>query len=516
MPILNNEVLDDPLAYDGDASFNGGMVSFVKPSLLGEGQFSELVNIETDTSGRGITRLGTDALGTHPDALAVRGLFFYDWTSDYLMRVSNGLLKKWDGASWSTVAGFTPSAANAVEFCQLSGNLFMTAGGAIYSWAGTGSAAVLPDSDAPTACKYIVSHAGRLFAGGLAEVDDIAWSSILDATHATTAWTSDSNFAVGGGDGQGITGLCSWQNFRLLVFKRNSIYAVNTDPTVASVADNWSVETVSRRIGCVNHRTIQQVGNDVFFLSEDGVRTVSRTLADQQVGVSLPVSEPISNIIKRINWAYVDTAAAVYYKNLYMLSVPVDSSTTPNYVLVWNQITQSWSGYWTGWSATAFAITRFSGISKAVFGQPDGKTFEWLGWKNEVDASAANYTDAGTAYASSVTSRGYHFGDYLSPKTGYSFEVEFYSSSSNATASIIPDRGGARQGFSGATARSLLVLPLELPFELPAKGAFRVAGDLGRFGQFFSVQCKIAATSGKIAVQGFGLSAFYDTIREET
>lgn len=514
MPILNNDGLDDALIFDGDSNFNGGMVSFVKPNLLSPGQFSELVNIETDNSGRGITRLGTDSLGTAPDAEHVRGLFFYDWTTDYLIRVSDGLLHKWDGSNWSTISGFTPSDSFNVEMCQLSGNLFLTNGTNIYVWNGSGSAAVVSDADAP-ACRFLVTHAGRVFAGGLTAVDDIHWSAILDGAGAT-AWDPGQSFSVGGGDGQGVTGMLSWQNFRLLVFKRNSIYAVNTDPTSGSAKSDWSVETVSRRIGCVNHRTIQQVGNDVFFLSEDGVRSVSRTLADQQVGVSVPVSEPISDIIRRINWAFVDTACSSYYKNLYKLSVPVDSATTPNYVIVWNQITQSWSGYWTGWNATCFAITRFNGLSKEVFGQADGKTLEWLGWKNELDASANDYTDDGTAYASSATSRGYTFGDYLSPKTGYSFEVEFYSSSANGAVSIIPDRGSARQGFSGSTSQTILTLPLDLPFLLPAKGSYRIARDLGRFGQFFSLQCKVATTSGKIAIQGFGLSAFLDSIREES
>ena len=277
----------------------------------------------------------------------------------------------------------------------------------------------------------------------------------------------------------------------------------------------WSTETVNRRIGCVAHRSIQQVGNDVFFLSEDGVRTLGRTLSDQEIGVSSPISEPIDDIIKRINWAYIDTASSVYHANRYLLSVPVDSATTPNYVLVWNQLTKSWSGYWTGWNATAFAKTEFSGTSKVVFGNATGGTHEWLGWQSEVESAAADYNDSGAVYASSVTTRGFHFGDYLSPKVGYSYELEFYKSSSDVSAYFIADRGGSKAAYSGPTQRGVLYLPLDLPFLLPAKGSFRTASDLGKFGRFFSIQVKLSVPSGKLAVQGFGLTAFLDTIRNE-
>lgn len=518
MPYLNSELLDDPITYDGDASFTGGVVSLLKPAILGPSQCSEMVNIEIDRSGRAVTRAGHSSVGSRPDSSYVRGLFFYDWTTNYLMRVANGILRRFDGSSWAQILGFTPPTTFNVEMCQLNGTLYMTNGVNIYSWPGSGSAAVLADPDAP-ACKYLVTHSGRVFAGGLTAQDSIGWSTSLDGS----VWDAASRFNVGGGDGQGITGLCSWQNFRLLVFKRGSIYTVNTDPNRASAVssntggiDAWSVETVSRRIGCVNHRTIQQVGNDVMFLSDDGVRNISRTLADSQVGVSDPVSEPVQDIINRINWAYIDTASSSYFRNLYKLSVPLDSSTTPNYVIVWNQITQSWSGYWTGLKHTVSCIQRFGGISKEVSGQTDGYVFEYNGWKNEIGRTSADYLDNGAIYSSSLTTRGYSFGDYLSQKTGYSFDIEFHVSSSNVTTQFILDRGGAITGISTPTARSLLVLPLSLPFALPAKGTFRVSSDLSSYGQFYSIQCKLSAESNKMALSGFGLTAFLDTVKEES
>lgn len=513
MPTLNNGLLDDPLIFDGDASFGGGQVSFYKPSTLQPSQASELVNVDINSTGRHVTRLGTSKLGTHPDSSHVRGLFYYDWTSDYLMRVSNGVLRRWDGSNWATVSGFTPGTSFNVEMCQLQGNLYLTNGANVYYWNGSGAAAVVADADAP-ACRFLVTHAGRVFALGLSAKDNIQWSSVLSASGASD-WDPASTFSVGGGDSEGVTGAVSWQDYRLLVFKRNSIYAVNADPTVIPSSSTWSVDTISRRIGCVSHRSIQQVGNDVFFLSDDGVRSLGRTLSDQQVGVSEPVSEPINDIIGRINWAFIETCSSAYYRSRYILSVPVDSATTPNYVLVFNKLTNSWSGYWTNWNATAFAVTSFGGVSKLVFGEGSGGTFEWLGWKAESVATAADYFDDGEGYPTTIVTRGYAFQDPVSPKTGYSYEIEFYNSSASVTASLVLDRSSPSSAFTGPTQKNVLVLPLELPFLLPAKGSFRSIGDAGRFGQFYSAQVKLESGEGKLAVQGIILSGFLDTIRHE-
>lgn len=509
MPLLNNGLMDDPLVFDGDSSFGGGQVSFRNPNALQPSQSSELLNIDISTDNRCITRLGTAALGTAPDSSHVRGMFFYDWTSDFLIRVSNGTLRKWDGSTWSTISGFTPSTGFNVEMCQLQGKLYLTNGTNIYAWPGSGSAAIVADADAP-ACRFLATHAGRVFAAGLNEKDNIKWSSVLSADGASD-WDG-SSISVGGGDGEGITGILSWQNYRLIVFKRNSIYALNADPTVVPSSLTWSVDTISRKVGCLSHRSIQQVGNDVFFLSDDGVRSIGRTLSDEQVGVSNPLSEPIKDIIGRINWAFIDTCSSAFYGDRYFLSVPVDSSTTPNYVLVYNKLSESWSGYWTGWTATAFAVANFNGTAKLVFGEHDGGTYEWLGWKPESAAVSTDYFDNGEAYPTKFVSRGYTFGDPVSPKTGFHYDVEFYGSNSNVTASMIVDRASPSSSFAGITQRDVIYLPQDLPFLLPGKGSKRHRGNLMKHGQFYSIQLKLETASGKLAVQNVALSGFLDTV----
>src|SRR5690349_9506674 len=103
--------IDDELLYDGSQSFNGGMVSLVKPQLLDPNQCSDLKNVDIDRSGRVQTRRGTAAVGDlSASAFRVRGLGYLQGTNSFLLRVANSALKSWDGATWADVAGFAPGA----------------------------------------------------------------------------------------------------------------------------------------------------------------------------------------------------------------------------------------------------------------------------------------------------------------------------------------------------------------------------------------------------------------------
>ena len=71
MPIHENNVLDDPIVYDGDMAFAGWQPNRA-PRLLGEGQLALLENGEIDDLGRVIGRRGrtASALRTVVGALA--------------------------------------------------------------------------------------------------------------------------------------------------------------------------------------------------------------------------------------------------------------------------------------------------------------------------------------------------------------------------------------------------------------------------------------------------------------
>lgn len=56
MPVIANEVLDDPIILDGNNSFVGGQVSASRANLIPENAFAEGKNIDLDEFGNAVTR----------------------------------------------------------------------------------------------------------------------------------------------------------------------------------------------------------------------------------------------------------------------------------------------------------------------------------------------------------------------------------------------------------------------------------------------------------------------------
>src|SRR5439155_17164439 len=140
-------------------------------------------------------------------------------------------------------------------------------------------------------------------------------------------------------------------------------------------------------------RSAVQVGNDVLFLADDGIRSMNMTIAsEQQHELKTPLSFPIQDYINRINWTYVDQACAVAWRNLYLLAVPIDSSTTNNIIFAFNTLTGVWSGLWTNLPVTHFSISK-GAIPKLVAVVPGQRLIEYLDFVDEASATDATYTD---------------------------------------------------------------------------------------------------------------------------
>jgi hypothetical protein len=132
-----------------------------------------------------------------------------------------------------------------------------------------------------------------------------------------------------------------------------------TTPTATYTAD-FTIQRLSSRVGCIAGRSCAAAGNDLLFLARDGVRSLAKTQEDGDGAVSLPLSEPIQDVMDRINLAKVHLAAGGWWRGRYMLAVPLDSRTVNNAVLVLNLRTGGWQ-VWTGIQAVAFALSAFNG-----------------------------------------------------------------------------------------------------------------------------------------------------------
>lgn len=178
-----------------------------------------------------------------------------------------------------------------------------------------------------------------------------------------TITTGTDYFDVGKSDGQAITGIAPLGEF-LVIFKRKSVYILSgANPNAWKLADGVNnLSQIANGIGCVSAKSIVQVGNDLWFMSDDGIRSVRR---NEQGSIPLMglVSGNIKQTISEINWSYAHRIAGAYFDNKVYMAIPTGTSTTNNKVLVANTAIQlekptnpyPWFIY-TGWYPYCFNI----------------------------------------------------------------------------------------------------------------------------------------------------------------
>lgn len=515
MPLYYNDALDDPLLYDEVQAFTGGQNSRMRSNLLGEFEFAAAENMDVGAFGSLRTRRGTERVGDMLPAEVV-GLIYHETTSsDSLVAVAGGKLYQSSGSTWTEVLGYQSVQNVPVNAAELGGKLYLTDG--------TSNMQMLENSivtdlgvggNLPPHCHYLVAHTSRLFAAGDdSNPDTLYVSDILDGTY----WDKGSwSLQVGIAEGGRITGLSPWYNSNLVVFRENSIHVINADPTAKSAAD-WTISQVDSRIGCVADRSAVQVGADVFFLARDGVRSLKRIFEGNNHATSQPLSTKVEDLIERINWGYAHESCATFWNNRYLLAVPVDGATYPNMVIVFNTLTQSWSGFWTGWAPRIFAVSRFGGVARLCMGQHGGAVSHWLDSIPDTSEDASAFLDDGESYPSSVELRSFVFNERLSPKQASHLEVEFYRSRAQVDVWASPDLQGW-QKLNEDSIETLVTgfqLPLTLPVSFPSQAPVRYRKNLLSHGSFHELSLKVSADEGKVGLRSVKATAYLDTLRME-
>lgn len=372
---------------------------------------------------------------------------------------------------------------------------------------------------APSGLRLVRQFTNRIFAVGTETNRNTLYASdILDAE----VWKSTNSIIVGGDDGEDIVAIQPFYDYELLVFKPSKIYLVTADPTQTTAA-GWTVRLLNDRIGCVAGRSVNFVNKDVFFLANDGIRSVARSIADDFYIVGTPISEPVKNIIARINKNYVTLCNASFYNNRYFLAIPLDTAITPSHILVYNALFNAFEGLWSI-AASRMVITNFStgfatNAQKLAFGSPTSRVGHYLGYKDADTADATtdyvDYTSTGS-YTSSVTSKAYEFDDRIAQKFGSHYEIEFYNSgSTNASISMRRDTDGTTVGIaSNVDTRSAggITLPFTLPATLSAQTVKRVANSLRSYQKWRNMRMIVSAPSKKLSVRGIIIAANPDTI----
>ena len=512
MPVYYNDGLDDAVVYDRQASFVGGQISNFRENLLNESQAELLKDLDAPKNGvlksrRGFHRFA-DLLGSTSSSTNVQGIAYFDTDAkEALIVFVNG--KIYSINSSGTVSNIASAAVKVnsttarVYTAQVADKLFYTSHngndriGEI-KWDTSSSAFVVTEFPAaPTNSKFIVSNNFRAFAYQPSD-DQIYVSDILANAGSTTPFPAGNAFKVGLGDP--VTGLASWVGFNVVVFCKNSCYVVDTAPVPATsgastpAASTFKIRTISASTGCVAHGSIAQVGEDLFFLSRTGVRSIRRTMEENMVASDVGViSYPIQDVIDEINWAAVENATAIFWNNRYLLSVPTGTSTVNNTTLCYNTNTQSWTGVWQGTVEEAsgtpastinpyqFVVTQFSGgkpylISLDKVGNP----LQFRDFVEDINLVDTDFQDKTTTTfvdtGWQAVTRAFTFNEQVTTKDGEFAEFEFDRSNAVIDIGVILD--GAEQNDNLADELDTGTGELRLSFTLPSTLG---SGKLNRF-----------------------------------
>ena len=392
---------------------------------------------------------------------------------------------------------------------------------------GSGATATATVSPPPLNLRLLINTGNRLFGvGSSGNRNTLYASDILDAS----IWDASNSIVVNADDGDEITAIVQYYQNRIIVFKKRRIFQV-TIPSDATTAADWTVELISNNTGCVAEGSAIQVNSDIFFLSDDGIRSLVRSAADDFTSVGLPLSEVIKNVIQEINVAKIGIATAHFYDNRYFLAIPTESNDYNDTIIVYNTTLGAFEGTWTP-NVMQFALSNFQDQGlRLMMKLTTGQITRYSGYKTPAQVTSADYRDYGVYtttsgtttttstgvfdYESYVRTKDFNFGDPFSIKYGSHFEVIFDDSfSTDTTISIQRDTdvGDVDVQPNLNISSSALTLEFTLPATLPTSVKKRLASDLRKYQKWRLLNIKISSVANKMAIRQITAAANPDTI----
>ena len=294
--------------------------------------------------------------------------------------------------------------------------------------------------------EYATYHQRRLVMPFKYSVEDLpdsfTYRKILDEVIASDILDSDTydqiygQYRFNAGTADFNVAMHSFSDDKLIVFNRNSVHLVS------GFGANSKVQLITNEVGCVARQSIIQVGNNIMFLSDNGVYGANFQDLYNLRGNEIPMSWTIDPIMKRINRAVWDKSVGVYFDNRYYLAVPLDGSQVNNAILIFNFINKQWesidtvNSLATGWNI-ANLIVAGKKSDRAVY------AVNTLGGLHRLDARVGasdllsteipvQGQEASVAYdiPASVTTRQFTMGS-MDRKRWNSFELHVQSSVDN-------------------------------------------------------------------------------------
>ena len=369
--------MDDPVLAEGDRGFRG-IDSYLEPTTLEGGlvEASQNMRLDGDLASvrKGIEfKAGavtlTYSAGT--EEVFASTLFSDPATgNEYIACATKDKVILWnDSNNTGIYVDYTGSevvaTADGASFCQSLEKLILFRGTAKdpLEWDGVftdtnGDGTVdstfdLKNNASPTAGRIECPRTdfGVFFANRLIvpQPSDSAYTIIMsDLLDTDNFYAAESQFRINRGTADRLVGFTPYLENQLLVFFRNSIHLINNVATTSAAA----VFEITRQRGCVARKSVAASGPQIYFLSDDGVFTLQQGLdpakglgvaISKVSGEAIPLSRPIQDQFKEVNYAAADKACGIVFDNKYFLACPTGSSTDNNKIFVYDILNTAWT-----------------------------------------------------------------------------------------------------------------------------------------------------------------------------
>lgn len=348
-----------------------GLNNLVSPSLIDNKEFSDMLNVEYDEGGVIRKRTGYETVA---DTLtAARGLGVYRTEAlNQLVTVDDTTLKYRTTGNWNTATGATFTTGKDTEFTQARFKLYVWNGfdgGAEFDGAAVTRPGTMPKAKFSVYYqnKHIASgvdgQPSRLYISNLTNASDFTVTTggtqpQPDSTNdtensqpnvpgatvfaGTPALTEANVIDIRKNDGDKITALGVFQDV-LIVFKERAIYQVTFD-----TSGNPTVTPITYATGCISHKSVVNVENDVHFMSREGHRVLGNEPQFFTAIRTQVLSIRVQPVIDSISKLYYSRANGVYFDNKYILAHPTGTSSSISKCLVYDRKFQAyvvWSNF---------------------------------------------------------------------------------------------------------------------------------------------------------------------------
>lgn len=356
------------------STFTGGINKFLGKRNIADNELPDMQNMDFVGLGGLKKRAGRIKAGTSIDD-RVRGLAYFKTPSIRgWYRMSGTTLKN---SSNGALTGMAYTSDLQTEFIQAQDKLYVMNGTDNLSFTSDGSTITEITANGNVGAIGIYYNQ-RLYCNNTTNPARLYFSgsgtSIGNFSSASPAYGGYIEFKPG--SGAIIKGLARFQD-DLYVWLEDSIYRVH--PVSGSGTTNaldHTIELVSNMRGCVSHRSIDQVENDIFFFARDGVFSLGEVANYIEVRTTEMTSR-IWPTIQAVSSDALARTAAVYSNHKYYLSLSDDGQDYNNKVLVWDTRYGGWL-YWTNMNVNCWLEYIDANDARHIYYGSDttGQTYE--------------------------------------------------------------------------------------------------------------------------------------------